>query len=180
MKIYTKTGDQGKTGLIGGTRVSKSDLRLEAYGTVDELNAHIGLLCAEGVSGDQAGLLEIIQNDLFLLGSWLATDQTIADASKFLPDESHISDLETAMDKMNEILPELKSFILPGGCKAASQAHICRTVSRRAERRIIAFSLEYNTDNLILKFINRLSDYFFVLSRHLNHLEGIEEISWKL
>lgn len=180
MKIYTKTGDKGQTGLIGGTRVSKDNARLEAYGTVDELNSQIGLLCTFTIENLSLDFLEIMQHNLFVIGSYLATDQEKTSASSFLISEEKILQVEHEIDRLNEQLPELTSFILPGGSIAAANAHICRTISRRAERKIVTLSKEHNVDIQIIKYINRLSDYLFTLARYINNREGIAEKSWKL
>lgn len=180
MKIYTKTGDKGQTGLIGGTRISKDDQRLEAYGTVDELNSNIGFLISLGVDQKTEHFLESIQNDLFVIGSYLATDQEKKSTEEFLIEEGKITAMEQEIDRMNAVMPELDSFILPGGSKSASFSHICRTISRRAERNIIFLTKNYNIDIQLLKYINRLSDYLFTLARYLNFSEGIAEKSWKL
>jgi cob(I)alamin adenosyltransferase len=180
-KIYTKTGDKGSTSLIGGTKVSKAHLRIETYGTVDELNSFTGL-CRDLIT-DEAGratLLEI-QDRLFTIGSSLATDPA-RDTKMKLPD-LHAADvtlLEEAIDKMNESLPEMKHFILPGGHPAVSQLHIARCVCRRAERCVIRLSEEGGeVPELITVYLNRLSDYFFVLARYTGHLLGAGEIPWR-
>lgn len=180
MKIYTKTGDKGETGLIGGTRVSKSDIRIEAYGTVDELNSHVGLLmCYEAVEL-QKPVLETIQNKLFVIGSHLATDQNAVQIShKSIISENDIAKIEEEIDKMNAELPELRAFILPGGSIESSFCHICRTISRRAERRIIDMQSNYPVDNQIIIYTNRLSDYFFTLARYVSLKNGTKEILWK-
>ncbi len=180
MKIYTKTGDKGKTGLIGGTRVSKSDIRLEAYGTVDELNSHIGLLMSLNIEDKNVDFLRNIQNLLFSIGASLATDieKTNYDNSSIIKDEQ-INILEEEIDRVTSELKELEAFILPSGSQTASQCHICRTVARRAERRIIEMSNFYPVTENIIKYINRLSDYFFSLSRWVLKREKIEEICWK-
>lgn len=181
MKIYTKTGDGGQTGLIGGTRVHKNDLRIEAYGTVDELNAHIGMLSTYNIiPASEMQLLSAIQNQLFVIGSYLATDREKADAKKFITSDDAIILIEKHIDAINEQLPALTKFILPGGGKAGAQCHICRTVARRTERRITQLQEIYNIDIQIIKYINRLSDYFFTLSRLLNQAEGKEEKCWIL
>lgn len=174
MKIYTKTGDDGTTGLFGGKRVSKDDLRIEAYGTVDELNSFLGSLADHDPDNQ---LLKEIQHRLFTIGSSLAADP---DKQLITPDikASDIDALEQAMDHLNTTLPELRHFVLPGGHPAASAAHICRTVCRRAERRCISLNRESPLDLLIVQYLNRLSDYFFVLSRHLAHVHGAEEVKW--
>ncbi len=176
-KIYTKTGDKGQTALIGGTRISKSNLRIDLYGEVDELNSFIGYLR----SYEDNELLQIVQNQLFNLGSLLAC--TIDKRAEYkLPaiDSSLIESLEKSIDKMNEELAELKNFILPTGSKAASVAHLCRTVTRRVERKLVNFSeqLQGEEPESSFEFMNRLSDYFFVLSRYLNKKENISETIW--
>ncbi len=180
MKIYTKTGDKGSTALIGGTRVSKSDARIEAYGTIDELNSHIGLLVAMGVGEEDKAFLRNIQNLLFSVGSSLATDTTKTDykvASQMK--EAYVVAMENEIDRLNDLLEPLKQFIIPGGTQQSAQCHVCRTVARRAERRIIEMSKIYPVEELIVKYINRLSDYFFVLSRKLLMDDKTEEIVWK-
>lgn len=192
-KIYTKTGDKGKTSLIGGTKVPKSHLRIESYGTVDELNSHIGLLSdhlalASGavshpvfpLSGS-INILREIQDRLFTIGASLACDPDKESKMK-IPDlrEEDIRALEEEIDRMDEILPEMKSFILPGGHIAVSVAHICRCVCRRAERTCVA--LEENNmfvEPLVIKYLNRLSDYLFMLARYISHQLKVEEIQWK-
>lgn len=180
MKIYTKTGDEGKTGLIGGTRVLKCDLRIEAYGTIDELNSHIGLLAAHSIGSENKLFLEKIQHVLFALGSYLATDvnATTLNQASILSNEM-ISDVESEIDRLNVVLPDLTQFILPGGSVEGALCHVCRTVTRRAERRIVELNNMYNLDNNVVIYINRLSDYFFVLSRFVTVTTGCEEIFWK-
>lgn len=180
MKIYTKTGDEGLTGLIGGTRVPKNDLRIEAYGTVDELNSFIGLLASYPQLGEELEFLEKIQHRLFAVGSHLATDkeQTKVDAASIISNDD-IAELEGSIDRITENLPPLKAFILPGGSEEGSVCHVCRTVSRRAERRIMDVNQIYNIDKQIIIYINRLSDYFFVLSRFITLKKGNKEILWK-
>jgi cob(I)alamin adenosyltransferase len=179
-KIYTKTGDAGKTGLIGGTRVPKNHIRIESYGTVDELNAFIGLLGDQLADNHGREILREIQDRLFTIGSALACDPDKEIKMK-IPDlnESDVLLLENEIDAMNKILPEMKSFILPGGHISVSTAHICRTVCRRAERLIVELNMaEPNSPFLILKYMNRLSDYLFVLARYIGHINGVEEIKW--
>ncbi|MES2646547.1 MAG: cob(I)yrinic acid a,c-diamide adenosyltransferase [Bacteroidota bacterium] len=180
-KIYTKTGDAGKTSLIGGTKVSKSHLRIESYGTVDELNSHIGLLRDQLSDEQSIKLLKEIQDRLFTIGSSLACDPDKEPLMK-IPDlaETDITLLETEIDRMNEALPPMKHFILPGGNLAASQAHVCRCVCRRAERLCVNLQ-EHETfvDQLVIIYLNRLSDYLFMLSRYISHLAGADEIIWK-
>ncbi len=177
MKVYTKSGDKGKTSLFGGTRISKNDSRIEAYGTVDELNSHVGLLMSLVNESDINLLLKECQAMLFDIGSHLASDGTM---DQYLPelDKSWIDRLEQTMDAYTVELPELKTFILPRGNQRIAQAHVCRTVCRRAERRVVLASESIDVEAFIIKFLNRLSDYFFVLARHLTRLDGIDELKW--
>jgi len=180
-KIYTKTGDKGKTSLIGGTKISKSHLRIEAYGTVDELNSYIGL-CKDLVSDIKSReiLLEV-QDRLFTIGSSLACDP-VKEPKMKIPDlkESDIVLLENEIDKMNEIIPPMKSFILPGGHIAVSHIHIARCICRRAERGAVRLEMEkQEIEPVVLKYLNRLSDYLFILARFTGHQLGVEEIPWK-
>lgn len=180
-KIYTKTGDAGKTSLIGGTKVSKSHRRIEAYGTIDELNSFVGLCFDHLKSHNIANVLSEIQDRLFTIGSELACDPNKETKIK-IPDlhESDIELLEKEIDKMNEVLPEMKSFILPAGHVAASTLHVARCVCRRAERCIVRILKKESTvDPLIIKYLNRLSDYLFVLARFAAHQLGAVEIPWK-
>jgi cob(I)alamin adenosyltransferase len=180
LKIYTKTGDGGKTSLIGGTKVPKSHIRIGAYGTVDELNAFVGLLCDQIADSHGREVLREIQDRLFTIGASLACDPNKEIAMK-IPDlrESDIQLLENEMDLMNEKLPEMKSFILPGGHTIVSTAHICRTVCRRAERFVVELDgIEPFAQPLIIKYLNRLSDYLFVLARYIGMQAGAEEIKW--
>lgn len=180
-KIYTKTGDNGKTSLIGGTKVYKSDLRIEAYGTIDELNSFIGLCLDHLRSNNIANVLTEIQDRLFTIGSALACDPDKETKLK-IPDlhEGDVELLEKEIDKMNEILPEVKSFILPGGHIGVSSLHIARTVCRRAERCCVKMQKkEMEVEHLIIKYLNRLSDYLFVLARFAAHQLNVEEIPWK-
>lgn len=177
MKIYTKTGDNGTTGLYGGARINKDDLRIEAYGTIDELNSQIGLLVA--ASKDILKLdsqLLPVQQYLFIIGSHLATvDPTIK-----LPSlkETAINDLENYIDEMEAELPALTSFVLPGGSLAIGHCHMARTICRRAERRSVSLNNHETINKEIVPFLNRLSDYFFVLSRYIGLKEGVDEIPW--
>ena len=179
MKIYTKTGDKGLTSLIGGTRVPKSSLRIECYGTVDELNSHIGLVRDQDVNAARRPLLKEIQDRLFTIGSALAADP---EKSKMkLPDlhEADVTLLEDEMDRLNLDLPELRAFILPGGHPAVSHAHVARCVCRRAERLVIHLSEESFVAELVAVYLNRLSDFLFVLSRAMAHELGVEEVTWQ-
>ena len=165
-KVYTKTGDKGETSIIGGIRVKKSCERLEAYGTVDELSSHLGLLASMLPDGEDKDLIIRIQNNLFSVCSNLATDQSqtpLYDSAK-LPD-GEIEVLEQEVDKIMNLLPERQGFVLPGGTQAAAQAHVCRTVCRRAERRIVALSEVAQISPETQQYINRLSDYLFVLAK---------------
>jgi len=180
MKLYTKTGDKGETGLIGGTRVPKNDVRIEAYGTVDELNSFIGLLTTYQIPDTDFRFLRLIQNNLFRVGSHLATDTAkveLKQASILKPES--IEQIEKEIDRLDALLPELSSFILPGGSQTGALSHICRTISRRAERRLFDMNEVYSIDNQILVYFNRLSDYFFALSRYLTLETGGKEIYWK-
>ncbi|TAD82258.1 MAG: cob(I)yrinic acid a,c-diamide adenosyltransferase [Bacteroidetes bacterium] len=180
-KIYTKTGDLGKTSLIGGTKVPKSHLRIETYGTVDELNAHIGLLRDQLPDPHTLQVLKEIQDRLFTIGSSLACDPDKESGLK-IPDlkETDITLLEDEIDTMNEALPPMRFFVLPGGHMAVSQAHVCRCVCRRAERLCVNLQ-QHDTfvEPLVIKYLNRLSDYIFVLSRYTAHILGVDEIPWK-
>jgi len=186
MKIYTKTGDKGKTSLLAGGRVKKSHLRIEAYGTIDELNSFTGVL-SSNISADRKmnfsqkeSLLQAIsriQHTLFNAGSIMACAEKPAFEIKGV-EQDDISFLEKEMDRMNETLPELKNFILPGGSSAASGAHVCRSVCRRAERLAVQVAEEDENINNIVIYINRLSDYFFVLARKLNLDSQTDEVVW--
>lgn len=176
-KIYTKTGDKGTTGLYGGKRVSKNNIRIEAYGTVDELNALIGHLADTIDYQDLVAELRLIQHDLFLLGSHLATDPEKPMQLPPLP-EFRIGDMERGIDIWEEALPPLKNFILPGGHPVVSLTHWTRCICRRAERNIVALSQHSPVDNIIIQYFNRLSDYLFVLARFLSFRLGVEEIKW--
>lgn len=185
MKVYTKTGDAGTTGLFGGPRVAKNDSRIEAYGTVDELNAVVGEIRAElarsdaGSAGDRLdALLDRIQHELFVLGADLATP---ADASAAVSrvDSEHVERLEQAIDAFDEDLPELKNFILPGGSVAAARLHVARTVCRRAERLTVAASAGHDVNDVVVIYLNRLSDLFFTAARWINVQLGIPDPVWK-
>jgi cob(I)alamin adenosyltransferase len=180
MKIYTKTGDAGLTSLIGGTRVHKSHIRIETYGTVDELNSFVGLLRDQPVNEKRIVFLAEIQENLFTIGALLAADP---EKNKMkLPEivEEDIHKLEKEIDQMDALLPEMRAFVLPGGHQSVSFCHIARTVCRRTERLVIALSeSEYPVEALIIKYLNRLSDYLFVLSRMMSQELEVEEIPWK-
>jgi cob(I)alamin adenosyltransferase len=178
MKIYTKTGDKGYTSLIGGTRVPKHHLRIESYGTVDELNSYIGLIRDQDIAEQDKLLLKEIQDRLFTIGSSLASDP---EKSKMIIPDLHEADielLEKEMDKMNEELPELRHFILPGGNNAISFCHIARCVCRRAERLSVHLSEESRVDEKVNIYLNRLSDYLFTLARKIGDDQSIPENQW--
>lgn len=179
MKIYTKTGDKGDTSLLGGARVSKANLRIHAYGTIDELNAHIGLVRDQEINKDRVNLLHQVQNNLFSIGSILAAQP--GKDIHYLPEieKEDVLMLEKEIDGMNEKLPAMKNFILPGGHQAVSFCHIARCVCRRAEREIVNLGNQEPVQEIIIIYINRLSDYLFVLSRMMANELGIEEIIWK-
>ena len=180
MKIYTKRGDGGKTGLIGGDEVSKSSERINAYGEVDELNSVIGW-CASISDNKTKEILERENRNLFVLGSWLATpDSTSADTQKSLPKWNSKSTevLENEMDEMSNSLSELKNFILPGGTELASRLHIARTVCRRAERSVCHLSEKETVNSVFLQYLNRLSDWLFTLARDSNRISDIEDTIW--
>ncbi|TKG96643.1 cob(I)yrinic acid a,c-diamide adenosyltransferase [Puteibacter caeruleilacunae] len=181
MKVYTKTGDDGTTGLIGGTRVKKYHDRLEAYGTVDELNSWIGLIRSQEIGNDHIDTLIKIQELLFVIGGNLATDYEKSNMKEYLPcTNEDIQYLEKEMDRMNESLPEMRAFVLPGGNNVVSFCHIARTICRRTERLTIKLSEELLVDLNVIKYLNRLSDYLFVLSRRLTHDQNVKEIPWIL
>ena len=180
-KIYTKTGDQGTTSLIGGTKVMKSHFRIETYGTVDELNSFIGLSVDQLTDAASCRMLREVQDRLFTIGSSLACDPDKAPQLK-IPDlkEDDVLLLETEIDRMNAVLPEMKSFILPGGHPAVSTLHIARCVCRRCERLCVGLAAhQLFVDPLVIKYLNRLSDYLFVLARYTAHLLQVSEIPWK-
>lgn len=177
-KIYTKTGDKGETSLFGGKRLTKSHLRIEAYGTVDELNAVLGLVRDSLQNEHLRGILKSVQDRLFTIGANLASDPA---KNMTLPDlvPADIEILEKEIDSMETELPPLKNFILPGGHLAVSFCHLARTVCRRAERHVVALHHSEPVENIILVYFNRLSDYLFVLGRKVAHDLGVEEIPWK-
>ncbi|MCL1821195.1 MAG: cob(I)yrinic acid a,c-diamide adenosyltransferase [Prolixibacteraceae bacterium] len=178
-KIYTKTGDKGETGLVGGNRILKSDIRLDAYGTVDELNAHIGLLMNMNADDSVNQLLLKVQNALFVVGSKLASDEKgKVYTAKLVFSQKDIDTLEEAIDAYDRELPPLKNFVLPGGSALVSQCHVARAVCRRAERSVVRLNETADVEPLIIQYLNRLSDYLFVLSRKLAKNQGIEEIYW--
>jgi cob(I)alamin adenosyltransferase len=180
-KIYTKTGDKGSTSLIGGTKVAKSHLRIESYGNLDELNSYVGLvidLIADQASKD---MLREVQDRLFTIGSSLACDPE-KDTGMQIPDlhEEDVTRLEKEIDRMNEVLPEMRSFILPGGSPSISTIHIARCICRRTERGCVRLQEENMfVEPLVIQYLNRLSDYLFVLSRFIGMQQGVAEIAWR-
>ncbi|MGA8265569.1 MAG: cob(I)yrinic acid a,c-diamide adenosyltransferase [Ignavibacteriaceae bacterium] len=178
MKIYTKTGDSGETGLFGGERVTKNSPRIEAYGTVDELNAFIGLAITEVQDPDVNIILEKIQNQLFVVGGDLATPGNGNNKIQRVTSEFYL-EAEIAIDNFEGKLEELKNFIVPGGSKSAAHLHVCRTICRRAERRVVGLKQTINSVEKIIIYLNRLSDLFFVLARYENLVSGIPDTKWK-
>ena len=179
-KVYTRGGDKGRTSLVGGQRVSKACKRLEAYGTIDELSSHLGLVAAQLPEGHEKTMVERIQNALFNVCTNLATDQ---DTTPLYP-SAHLADGEIALmeqevDAIMKELPERQGFILPGGTIEAAQAHVCRTVCRRAERCIVALAEEATVSPEVQQYVNRLSDYLFVLAKKLNFIAGKQEKIWQ-
>jgi cob(I)alamin adenosyltransferase len=178
MKIYTKTGDKGQTSLIGGTRVAKHHLRIESYGTVDELNSYIGLIRDQGIAKKHKDLLKEIQDRLFTIGASLAADP---EKSKMKIPDLHIADielLEYEIDRMDGELPALRHFILPGGSNAVSFCHIARCVCRRAERLAVHLGEDSFVEEKVIMYLNRLSDYLFTLARKIGNEQQIAENEW--
>jgi len=178
--VYTKTGDAGMTSLVGGVRVPKTHIRLEAYGTVDELNACLGLLVTYLADEQDQCLVRRLQDTLFVIGSHLATDSSQSPTAKsFTISREQVQMLEHEIDRLDSSLPPLKAFVLPGGSRGAAVCHLCRTVCRRAERRILSLAQQVEISPELLAYINRLSDYLFVLSRKMNQDEKKGEIFWQ-
>lgn len=179
--VYTRTGDDGTTSLVGGVRVAKTHIRLEAYGTIDELNANIGMLVSLIDDSRQIEMLRYVQNKLFSVGAYLATDQSVTAIHEggYIHHDA-VERLEQAIDEIDSILPQVHQFVLPGGSYPASVCHVCRTICRRAERRILGLEEQENIviSPEVKRFINRLSDYLFVLSRNLNILTDSNEFFW--
>ena len=180
MKIYTKTGDAGTTALFGGRRVSKTDAHVEAYGTIDELSAHLAVLRCSAISENHKLYVQKIQNTLFIIGSILADGEKKRSAYIPIFDAENIIDLEKVIDDLEKDLTPLKNFILAGSDMANAQCHVCRTVCRRAER-LVVFLIDNKLveEENVLKYLNRLSDYLFVLARHITYQNGSEETIWK-
>ena len=180
-KIYTLTGDKGTTALVGGKRVDKDDLRVEAYGTIDELNANMGILAHSSKLEEHPAMPDLIfkiQNKLFNIGAYLATDGQGAENPIMGLTETDVKEIEEKIDEIDGQLPPLKGFILPGGSRLSSRCDVCRTVARRAERRIVSLAKTSYVDPLVLQYINRLSDFFFVFARCNNINYQFEEIYW--
>jgi len=179
MKIYTRTGDDGTTGLLGPDRVSKSDPRMDCTGTLDELNASLGLACAVATSTKLPDQLRLIQNELFVVGARLACVDP--SASKYFPmlDKAVIARLESEIDAADAMLAPLKNFILPGGTEVAARLHLSRTICRRAERVLVAFSKHHPLDGHALAYLNRLSDWLFTMARLANHEARVADIPWQ-
>ncbi len=177
MKIYTRTGDAGSTGLFGGPRVQKDHERIEAYGTVDELNAAIGLARTTGVSQQVDGQLDRIQHELFSIGAELASPDP-DDHDLRVIGAAHVAQLESLIDQHELGLAELKNFILPGGCEAAARLHLARAICRRAERRVVSLACGVEISDTLIIYLNRLSDYLFVLSRVVNREAKVPEVTW--
>ena len=180
MKIYTKTGDAGETGLFGGARVPKTDLRVEAYGTIDEANAAIGIARAAGVSTSADALLQTIQDELFTVGAELACAPGKESKLRLdLVDDAATERQERAMDELEAALPPLKTFVLPGGGSGAAGLHLARTIARRAERAVLRANAESPLRPEILRYLNRLSDLLFVMARAENQRSGVPDVPWK-
>ena len=178
--IYTRTGDDGTTSLNGGTRVSKTDVRVEAYGSVDELNAQLGLLATYLETEADRGVLRKVQNDLFAIGAYLATESGRAEERRMQGvSVADVAWLEQAIDEAEDGLPAWRGFVIPGGSRGAAVCHVCRTVCRRAERRILELAKRGEVRSEVCAYVNRLSDYLFVLSRKLLFIAGKDEIIWK-
>lgn len=180
MRIYTKTGDAGETGLFAGPRVRKDDPRIEAYGTIDELNAFLGLALAEDLPVNLGAVLLRIQGDLFSIGAELATPEPVRHGTQFISDE-HIHWLESSIDEQEANLPPLDRFILPGGTRLAALLHVSRAVCRRAERRLVTFAADAvdSVSPHLLIYLNRLGDFLFVAARSVCHQAGIDEPTWE-
>lgn len=179
MKVYTKTGDKGTTGLLGGTRVSKAHRRIDAYGTVDELNSHMGMVRDQPVNQSISDELIDIQNTLFVIGSHLASDPDKSKVAIPEVEDRHVERLEQAIDRMDGELPEMRNFVLPGGHVSVSAGHIARCVCRRAERMVIALAESEEVNDLVVRYLNRLSDYLFVLCRWMTQKLDAVEVPWK-
>ncbi len=179
-RLYTGGGDSGSTSLVGGERILKSSLRLDAYGTVDEFSAFLGVLAAcQDLPDYVVGQLHTVQNMLFEVGGYLASKPGGSGLPPVAALEESCNAVEGWIDTLDSQTPELREFILPGGCMSAAHAHVARTVCRRSERRIIHLAETEEVDPLVIRYFNRLSDYLFILARHLNHLSHVKEITWQ-
>lgn len=178
--LYTRTGDAGSTSLVGGTRIAKDSTRLEAYGAVDELSSFLGALAAEpALPPEQQGQLMAVQNLLFNIGAYLATSPKEGEESSVSGlTEKTLQKIEGWIDSLDERVPPIRAFILPGGTQAAASAHVARAVARRGERRIIKLASAEYVDPVLIAYVNRLSDYLFILARFLNFIAGVEEVTW--
>ncbi|MEA1873490.1 MAG: cob(I)yrinic acid a,c-diamide adenosyltransferase [Bacteroidota bacterium] len=182
MKIYTKQGDKGSTGLLGGHKVKKNHERLDAYGSIDELNSWVGMIRSYPIPDTELNILIQIQHRLFIIGSYLAYDEENATkpvSNLPMVSDEQVSFLEQEIDRMNDSLPNLSNFIMPGGDPQSSACHLARTVCRRSERRVVALSESVEINSVIIRYLNRLSDYFFILARYLSHQHKTKEILWK-
>lgn len=179
-KVYTLTGDGGTTALVGGTRVDKDNVRVEAYGTIDELNANIGLLARSSNINDPqiVKLLKKVQNKLFNIGAYLATPNTGGEVEIRGISDDDVKELEQQIDVMDLQLPPLEGFVLPGGSRVSAQCDICRTVTRRAERRVVSLAKQSIVAPIVLQYLNRLSDFFFVFARFANITNQVSETYW--
>ncbi len=179
--LYTATGDGGQTSLVGGERVAKNSARLEAYGTIDELSSALGMVGADAAcKAETRAQIQEVQNELFNVGCYLATgvaEGTEPECRSLTP--TKIAEMESWIDKLDEQTPKIRAFVLPGGSEAAAKAHMARTICRRAERRILDLAEESYVDKAVIRYVNRLSDYLFILARNLNHTQGVEEITWR-
>lgn len=188
-QLYTGTGDAGTTSLVGGERVKKNSKRLEAYGTIDELSSFLGSIASDkNCETEVKGQINTVQNELFNIGSYLATQSSkitegsgvmSGEACASLADGAKLQTLEGWIDALDEQTPKIRQFVLPGGCELASKAHLARTVCRRAERAILTLAEDEYVDPMVVKYINRLSDYLFIAARYFNFMQGEEEIVWK-
>lgn len=179
--LYTRTGDQGTTSLVGGERVRKNSQRLETYGTLDELSSHLGVIASDQACPDEViGQLQQIQNELFNIGAYLATAVTPGEQPKCTTlDTTVLETLEQWIDALDEQTPKIRAFVLPGGAKVSAECHVARTVCRRTERDAITLAEQEYVDPMVLTYLNRLSDYLFIAARFMNFMQGIEEVTWK-
>lgn len=179
--LYTRTGDEGTTSLVGGERVRKNSTRLEAYGTIDELSSHLGEVAADpACAAEVRGQLQMVQNELFNIGSYLATAPREGDEPRCASiDAAVMQDMEGWIDALDEQTPKIRAFVLPGGSVLAAKAHVARVVCRRAERRILDLAEESYVDPAVIRYVNRLSDYLFIAARYLNFIQGVEEVVWQ-